>query len=97
YGEIVARVLRDEIGHGEGANFVIHRVFTATVDGDPVEAARAAFRNLLVGAPPERHVSVADGLTMMNPISGTFRHDGTRELVDFLADGKETDELYMVL
>ncbi|GID94658.1 anthranilate synthase family protein [Amorphoplanes digitatis] len=116
YGEIVAEVLRDEIGHGEGANFVIHRVFTATVGGDPLDAARAAFRNLLtgergaywtflvhtgtrtlVGATPERHVSVADGLTMMNPISGTFRHDGTRDLLDFLADPKETDELYMVL
>jgi phenazine biosynthesis protein phzE len=116
YGEIVEAVLRDEIGHGEGANFVIHRVFTATVDGDPVDAARSAFRELLtreqgaywtflvhtgtrtlVGATPERHVSVADGLTMMNPISGTFRHDGARELLDFLADRKEIDELYMVL
>jgi phenazine biosynthesis protein phzE len=116
YGEIVEAVLRDEIGHGEGANFVIHRVFTATVDGDPLAAARSAFRELLtreqgaywtflvhtgtrtlVGATPERHVSVADGLTMMNPISGTFRHDGTRELADFLADRKEIDELYMVL
>ncbi|MEU4216163.1 anthranilate synthase family protein [Actinoplanes sp. NPDC026623] len=116
YGEIVADVLRDEIGRGEGANFVIHRVFTARVDGDPLDAARAAFRNLLtgergaywtflvhtgtrtlVGATPERHVSVADGLTMMNPISGTFRHDGTRDLLDFLADRKEIDELYMVL
>ncbi len=116
YGAIVDEVLRDEIGHGEGANFVIHRVFTATVDGDPLEAARSAFRELLtreqgaywtflvhtgtrtlVGATPERHVSVADGLTMMNPISGTFRHDGTRELADFLADRKEIDELYMVL
>ena len=116
YGEIVETVLREEIGHGEGANFVIHRVFTATVDGDPLDAARSAFRELLtreqgaywtflvhtgtrtlVGATPERHVSVADGLTMMNPISGTFRHDGTRELADFLADRKETDELYMVL
>jgi phenazine biosynthesis protein phzE len=116
YGEIVAEVLRDEIGRGEGANFVIHRVFTATLDGDPLDAARAAFRRLLtgeqgaywtflvhtgtrtlVGATPERHVSVADGLTMMNPISGTFRHDGTRELLDFLADRKEIDELYMVL
>src|SRR5438094_304338 len=29
YGTIVEDVLRDEIGHGEGANFVIHRVFTA--------------------------------------------------------------------
>lgn len=116
YGEIVEEVLREEIGRGEGANFVIHRVFTATVDGDPVDAARSAFRELLtreqgaywtflvhtgsrtlVGATPERHVSVADGLTMMNPISGTFRHDGSRELVDFLADRKEIDELYMVL
>jgi phenazine biosynthesis protein phzE len=116
YGEIVAEVLRDEIGRGEGANFVIHRVFTATVDGDPLAAARSAFRRLLtgergaywtflvhtgtrtlVGATPERHVSVADGLTMMNPISGTFRHDGSRDLVDFLADRKEIDELYMVL
>ena len=116
YGEIVAEVLRDEIGRGEGANFVIHRVFTGTVDGDPLDAARAAFRRLLtgergaywtflvhtgtrtlVGATPERHVSVADGLTMMNPISGTFRHDGARELLDFLADRKEIDELYMVL
>ncbi|GAA0585603.1 phenazine biosynthesis protein PhzE [Paractinoplanes ferrugineus] len=115
YGEIVETVLRDEIGHGEGANFVIHRVFEATVEGDPVAAARAAFGRLLaheqgaywtflvhtgsrtiVGATPERHVSVADGITMMNPISGTFRH-GSGELLDFLRDPKEIEELYMVL
>jgi 2-amino-4-deoxychorismate synthase len=115
YAEIVGEVLRDEIGRGEGANFVIHRVFTATVEGDPVAAARAAFHRLLtaeqgaywtflvhtgtrtlVGATPERHVSVADGLTMMNPISGTFRN-GSGSLLDFLADPKETEELYMVL
>ncbi|GIF21490.1 phenazine biosynthesis protein phzE [Actinoplanes tereljensis] len=115
YGEIVEEVLRDEIGHGEGANFVIHRVYQASVDGDPVAAARAAFGRLLaaeqgtywtflvhtgtrtlVGATPERHVSVADGITMMNPISGTFRH-GSGDLLDFLADPKEIEELYMVL
>ncbi len=115
YGTIVENVLRDEIGRGEGANFVIHRVFTATVDGDPIDAARAAFGRLLaaeqgtywtflvhtgartlVGATPERHVSVADGITMMNPISGTFRH-GSGSLLDFLADPKEIEELYMVL
>src|SRR3954469_13985409 len=115
YGQIVNDVLRDEIGHGEGANFVIHRVFEADVEGDPVEAARAAFGRLLtaeqgtywtflvhtgtrtlVGATPERHVSVADGVTMMNPISGTFRN-GSGSLLDFLRDPKEVEELYMVL
>ncbi|XVV14896.1 anthranilate synthase family protein [Actinoplanes sp. CA-131856] len=115
YGSIVEDVLRDEIGHGEGANFVIHRVFQATVDGDPIAAARAAFGRLLaheqgtywtflvhtgtrtlIGATPERHVSVADGITMMNPISGTFCH-GSGDLLDFLHDPKETEELYMVL
>ncbi|HKT05114.1 MAG TPA: chorismate-binding protein, partial [Rugosimonospora sp.] len=120
YGRVVGRVLRDEIGRGEGANFVIHRAYTATVDGDPLRAALAALGRLLrrergaywtflvhtpertfVGASPERHVSVADGQVMMNPISGTYRHgaggpdpDG---LLRFLADPKETDELYMVL
>lgn len=115
YGRIVERVLRDEIGHGEGANFVIHRVFRGQVEGDPVAAARAAFGRLLaaeagtywtflvhtgtrmlVGATPERHVSVADGLVMMNPISGTFRN-GSGSLLDFLRDPKEVEELYMVL
>jgi phenazine biosynthesis protein phzE len=115
YGDTVDTVLRDEIGLGEGANFVIHRVYTAQLAGDPVAEALAAFRKLLtgergaywtfvvhtgtrtlVGATPERHVSVVDGLTMMNPISGTFRN-GTRDLLDFLADAKETEELYMVL
>jgi 2-amino-4-deoxychorismate synthase len=81
YATIVAEVLRDEIGRGEGSNFVIHRVFEADVDGDPVAAALAVFRRLLerergaywtflvhtgdrilVGATPERHVSVEDGL-----------------------------------
>jgi phenazine biosynthesis protein phzE len=115
YGQIVDRVLRDEIGHGEGANFVIHRVYEAQVSGDPLAAARAAFGRLLaaetgtywtflvctgtrilVGATPERHVSVADGLVMMNPISGTFRN-GSGSLIDFLRDPKEIEELYMVL
>ncbi|NYT96091.1 anthranilate synthase family protein [Salinispora sp. H7-4] len=55
----------------------------------------------LVGASPERHVSVADGLVLMNPISGTFRHTGAAadraDLLRFLADPKEIEELYMVL
>ncbi|HEU4426183.1 MAG TPA: chorismate-binding protein [Pilimelia sp.] len=119
YAEIVAAVLRDEIGHGEGANFVIHRVYEATLAGAPLLAALTALRGLLVGergaywtflvhtgtrtlvgATPERHVSVEDGLVMMNPISGTHRPTagaGVDDLLRFLADPKEIDELYMVL
>jgi phenazine biosynthesis protein phzE len=58
----------------------------------------------LVGASPERHVSVSGGDVRMNPISGTFRlkgHDEPAErkqaLLDFLADEKEIYELFMVV
>ncbi|GAA1986152.1 anthranilate synthase family protein [Microbacterium pumilum] len=47
YAEIVTRVISDEIGRGEGANFVIRRDFTAGVDADPVTAALTWFRALL--------------------------------------------------
>src|SRR4051794_26199981 len=47
YAEIVRRVISDEIGRGEGANFVIRRDFTAHVDADPVTAALTWFRALL--------------------------------------------------
>ncbi|MEU6073601.1 chorismate-binding protein [Micromonospora sp. NPDC047074] len=120
YAATVGRVLAEEIGRGEGANFVIHRTMRATVQGPPLVAALAALRRLLlaergaywtfvvhtgtrvlVGASPERHVSVDDGLVMMNPISGTFRHTGAAPdraaLLRFLADPKEVEELYMVL
>jgi phenazine biosynthesis protein phzE len=47
YAEIVRRVIADEIGRGEGANFVIRRDFTATVDADARTAALTWFRALL--------------------------------------------------
>ncbi|MFY1637900.1 anthranilate synthase family protein [Solwaraspora sp. WMMB335] len=134
YAELVQRVLDEEIGHGAGANFVLHRTYRARLgqrdarlDGGArpgptpaLAAGLSALRRLLVrergaywtfliytgsrvlvGATPERHVSVGDGLAMMNPISGTLRHpDGPAGLADvlsFLADPKEVDELYMVL
>ncbi|MFJ5995656.1 anthranilate synthase family protein [Streptomyces sp. NPDC092370] len=54
-----------------------------------------------VGATPERHVSLRDGVAAMTPISGTYRYPATgpvlSEVMEFLSDGKETDELYMVL
>ncbi|MCP3802001.1 anthranilate synthase family protein [Allokutzneria sp. A3M-2-11 16] len=54
-----------------------------------------------VGATPERHISVTDGTAVMNPISGTYRYPSAGPtlsgVMEFLADRKESDELYMVL
>lgn len=47
YAEIVERVIRDEIGGGEGANFVIRRDFTARIAADDRIAALTWFRALL--------------------------------------------------
>jgi phenazine biosynthesis protein phzE len=55
----------------------------------------------LIGASPERHVSVHNGDVRMNPISGTFRipgeGDARQQLLDFLHDEKEIYELFMVV
>ncbi|UDY23688.1 anthranilate synthase family protein [Nocardioides sp. Kera G14] len=65
----------------------------------------------LIGATPERHVSMYGGDVRMNPISGTFRlpsgGDATTaeeaaaalkpQLLEFLKDEKEIYELYMVV
>jgi phenazine biosynthesis protein phzE len=120
YADTVRRVIADEIGRGEGANFVIKRSYVADITGYTVGSALAVFRRLLqgesgaywtylvhtgsrtfVGATPERHVSLAGGTATMNPISGTYRYGPTGPslpgLMEFLADRKESDELYMVV
>ncbi len=60
----------------------------------------------LIGASPERHVSVHGGDVRMNPISGTFRVASNLSgadvglkprLLEFLADEKEIYELFMVV
>ncbi|MFD9790404.1 anthranilate synthase family protein [Streptomyces sp. NPDC059070] len=54
-----------------------------------------------VGASPERHVSLHGGTAVMNPISGTYRYPAAGPdlpgVMEFLADRKEADELYMVV
>ncbi|SEC65601.1 phenazine biosynthesis protein phzE [Streptomyces misionensis] len=120
YAGIVGRVLADEIGRGEGANFVIRRTYEGTVPGFGRADALALFRRLLagergaywtfvvhtgdrtlVGASPEVHVRMSGGTVVMNPISGTYRYPAEgptpERLLDFLADGKETEELSMVV
>jgi phenazine biosynthesis protein phzE len=47
YADVVRRVIAEEIGRGEGANFVIRRDFVAGVDADPRVAALTWFRALL--------------------------------------------------
>ncbi|WP_193607567.1 anthranilate synthase family protein [Nocardioides lijunqiniae] len=59
----------------------------------------------LIGASPERHVTIHGGDVRMNPISGTFRIPRSGEgvapireqLLDFLHDEKEIYELFMVV
>ncbi|GAA2410011.1 anthranilate synthase family protein [Streptomyces coeruleofuscus] len=138
YGEIVGRVLREEIGRGEGANFVIRRTYEGEIPGFGRADALALFRRLLegergaywtfvvhtgnqegpegpslegrgretggrtlVGASPEVHVRMSGGTVVMNPISGTYRYPvggpTPGHLLDFLADGKEIEELSMVV
>ncbi|MFF8829040.1 anthranilate synthase family protein [Streptomyces sp. NPDC015131] len=49
YARIVRRVVEDEIGRGEGANFVIRRTFTGAIPGFGRRDALALFRRLLTG------------------------------------------------
>ncbi|MFD5457519.1 chorismate-binding protein, partial [Streptomyces olivaceus] len=120
YARIVGRVLDEEIGAGEGANFVIRRTYGGRIDGFGRADALALFRRLLVGergaywtfvvhtgdrtlvgASPEVHVRMSGGTVVMNPISGTYRYPAEgptpEDLLDFLADGKEIEELSMVV
>ncbi|MGW6742540.1 anthranilate synthase family protein [Streptomyces sp. NPDC055025] len=120
YADTVRRIVKESIGEGEGANFVLKRSFVAEIGDHGPHSALAFFRRLLeretgaywtflvhtgtrtfVGASPERHITLRDGLAVMNPISGTYRYPPTgprlSEVMDFLTDRKETDELYMVV
>ncbi|MFI2510198.1 anthranilate synthase family protein [Streptomyces sp. NPDC018972] len=120
YARIVGRVLDEEIGRGEGANFVIRRTYEGEIPGFGRADALALFRRLLegergaywtfvvhtggrtlVGASPEVHVRASGGTVVMNPISGTYRYPAggpaPEHLLEFLADGKEIEELSMVV
>lgn len=76
--------------------FAVHAPAPADTPAGPAAATLS-----LAGATPERHLTIDDGVALMNPISGTYRHpaDGpTREgILEFLADTKENEELFMVV
>lgn len=123
YADVVRRVQRDDIGRGEGSNFVVADAARFAVDDMSRAKALSIFRKLLetefgsymhflyydgerylVGASPERHLTVSNAHVTMNPISGTFRKEGRTllsqfrtDLMKFLGDKKETMELCRVL
>ena len=124
YEEIIRKIVTDEIGEGEGANFVIPRNGTGRIEDFTVASACSLFAALVredygtywkflfydtsrffIGSTPERHLLVEQGRVKMNPISGTFRKDAAYEcrhhfkdeLLNFLTDRKEIDELFMVV
>ncbi|HEY5714257.1 MAG TPA: chorismate-binding protein [Candidatus Gracilibacteria bacterium] len=124
YEARIAAVIRDEIGRGEGANFVIPRRGRSQIDGMDHAQALNIFRNLLegekgaywtflfyaqgrylIGATPERHITLENNQVSMNPISGTYRKNETpptkeealAHLLRFVQDEKEIHELFMVV
>ncbi len=124
YKQTIQKIIDDEIGMGEGANFVIPREGSGQLREFTQEKAFAIFRTILtndygtywkfifydgnttfIGSTPERHLLVKDGNVKMNPISGTFKKDRTlqnrkafkNDLLHFLNDQKEINELFMVV
>jgi len=125
YERIIEGIIKDEIGNGEGANFVIPRKGTAKIKNMSVNKALSIYKNILmnksdshwnfifydgnrflIGASPETHIFIKDGRVKMLPISGTFRKDAgerinlnkvKKDLLNFLSDEKEINELFMVL
>jgi len=124
YSRIITSIVEDEIGNGEGANFVVPRNARGRINGFSVACGLTIFKSLLendygtywkyifyngerffIGSTPERHLLVEGGRVKMNPISGTFRKDGNwtsrrefkKDLLSFLTDQKEINELFMVV
>lgn len=98
-------------GQGTITDFSIHSafsIFRTMVSEDYGTYWKFLFYDTsryFIGSTPERHLEVERGRVRMNPISGTFRK-GIRyecrnhlksELVKFLNDPKEINELFMVV
>jgi phenazine biosynthesis protein phzE len=92
-------------------DFSIHHaltIFKALLENDYGTYWKFIFydgERFFIGSTPERHLYVGEGRVKMNPISGTFRKslsfqrqkEFKRELLAFLRDQKEINELFMVV
>ncbi len=101
---VVGRKYRAKVtGWGDATALTVLRRLLSTERGAYWTYCFFTGDRYLVGASPERHVSVHGGDVRMNPISGTFRLRGVPEadrkaaMLDFLADEKEIYELFMVV
>lgn len=119
YAANARMLISEEIGRGEGSNFVLARSLTAKIDHFSPAHALSIFGELLaketgsywtflihisgrtfIGASPEQQITLSRGTATMNPISGTYRYPPAgpqiEQVLEFLRDEKETDELFMV-
>ncbi|POX40102.1 phenazine-specific anthranilate synthase component I [Streptomyces sp. Ru73] len=99
---VIRRTFQGEIpGFGRADALALFRRLLATERGAYWTFVVHTGERTLVGASPEVHVRMSGGTVVMNPISGTYRYpaDGPTadDLLDFLADGKEIEELSMVV
>jgi len=98
-------------GSGQIAAFTVAKaltIFRSLLENDYGTYWKFIFYDtsrFFIGSTPERHLLVQGGRVKMNPISGTFRKDrnwGSRkafkaDLLKFLTDQKEINELFMVV
>lgn len=95
------RYVADLVGHGPAGALALFRRLCERESGAYWTFLVHTRDRTLVGATPERHVSLAAGMAVMNPISGTYRYPPSGPtlsgLMEFLGDGKESDELHMVV
>ncbi|WP_030616666.1 anthranilate synthase family protein [Streptomyces sclerotialus] len=99
---VIRRTFRGEIPDFRRADaLALFRRLLATERGAYWTFVVHTGERTLVGASPEVHVRMSGGTVVMNPISGTYRYPAGGPTADgllgFLADGKEIEELSMVV
>lgn len=107
YAEIVRRVIEDEIGRGEGANFVVRRTFTGRIPGYGTADALALYRRLLEGErgaywtylvhTPERTLVGASPEVHVRMAGGTVTMNPISGTYRYPPSGPDTDGLLSFL
>lgn len=99
---VISRSLVGSVGaKARSTAFGLFRRLLCEEEGDYWTFMVVAGERIFVGASPEAHLVVESGVAKMNPISGTFRYPpggpAEPDVLEFLANTKENDELFMVV